>query len=72
MTAKRSLNDREDETARVHRAVLLGLVGPIFGWADRKWDQWLSRRGDLGSQRGEEPKTYYWSSFEDNEGENSR
>jgi hypothetical protein len=39
MTAKRSLNDREDETARVHRAVLLGLVGPILGWADRKGDQ---------------------------------
>jgi len=33
------LNDREDETARVHRAVLLGLVGPILGWADRKGDQ---------------------------------
>src|SRR5262249_62033857 len=30
------------------------------------------RRGDLVSQRGKEPKTHYRSSFEDNEGENSR
>ena len=29
-------------------------------------------RGDLGSQRGEEPNTHYRSSFEDDEGENSR
>src|SRR5262249_38270321 len=32
----------------------------------------LSRRGDLVSQRGEEPKTHYRSSFEDNEGAYSR
>jgi hypothetical protein len=30
------------------------------------------RRGDLVSQRGKEPKTHYRSSFEDNEGQNSR
>jgi putative ABC transport system substrate-binding protein len=58
--------------ARMHRAVLLGLIGSILGWADRKGDQWLCRRGDLGSQRGEEPKTRYRSSFEGNEGEDSR
>src|SRR5262245_31660200 len=43
--------DDARETARVHRAVLLGLVGSILGWADRKGDQWLCRRGDLVSQR---------------------
>src|SRR5262249_41291407 len=26
-------------TARVHRAVLLGLIGSILGWADRKGNQ---------------------------------
>jgi hypothetical protein len=28
-----------NEAPRVHRAVLLGLVGPILGWADREGDQ---------------------------------
>ena len=28
-----------NEEAGVHRAVLLGLIGSILGWADRKGDQ---------------------------------
>src|SRR6516225_2271601 len=41
----------ECERTRVHRSVLLGLIGSILGWADRKGNQWLCRRGDLVSQR---------------------
>src|SRR5262249_5823239 len=62
----------ECEKARVHRAVLLGLINSLLSRADRTGVQWLCRRGDLGSQRGEAANTHYRSSFENNEGENSR
>src|SRR5262249_60578345 len=42
--------------AGVHRAFVLGLIGSVLGPA-RPEGQWLCRRGDLGSQRGEAPNT---------------
>jgi hypothetical protein len=46
-----------NEEAGVHRAFVLGLIGSVLGLA-RPEGQWLCRRGDLGSQRGEEPNTH--------------
>ena len=56
MTAKRSLNDREDETARVHRAVLLGwarsLAGPTGrGTSDCTDEVILARKGVKSRRR---------------------
>ena len=62
----------ECERTRVHRAVLLGLIGSILGWADRKGDQWLCRRGDLVSQRRKERNAWPQASFDRNEGESAR
>src|SRR5262249_56830925 len=54
----RSANGGEvsNEEAGVHRAFVLGLIGSVLGLA-RPEGQWLCRRGDLGSQRGEEPNS---------------
>src|SRR5260370_30975954 len=51
---------------------LLPLGHSILSLGRPAWGDQPCRRGDLVSQRGEEPNSRWWSSFEDNEGENSR
>src|SRR5262249_60159767 len=50
---------RSSNEDAVHRAVLLGLIGSIVGWADRKGDQGLGGGGDLVRRRDEKPEPHY-------------
>src|SRR6266545_4434154 len=51
---------------------LLLLGHSILSLGRPAWGDQPCRRGDLVSQRGEEPKPRWWSSFDRNEGEKAR
>ncbi len=51
---------------------LLLLGHSILSLGRPAWGDQPCRRGDLVSQRGEEPNSGWWSSFDWNEGENAR